>query len=97
MKVLVAEPMSPAAIALLQSQKDWDVVVSNPKEYEAHLADCDALLVRSAVKVKACRASSNSGLAPSNRGVSARFKFRQLASSPSRTRICTNSTLSRLD
>jgi len=53
LKVLVAEPMSPAAIALLQSQKDWDVVVSNPKEYEAHLADCDALLVRSAVKVKA--------------------------------------------
>ena len=45
--------MSPAAIALLQSQKGWDVVVSNPKEYEAHLADCDALLVRSAVKVKA--------------------------------------------
>ena len=53
MKVLVAEPMSPAAIALLQSQKGWDVVISNPKEYEPHLADCEALIVRSAVKVKA--------------------------------------------
>ncbi len=53
MKVLVAEPMSPAAIELLQAQPGWDVVVSNPKEYEPHLADCDALLVRSAVKVKA--------------------------------------------
>src|SRR4029077_14678855 len=26
-------------------------IVSNPKEYAAHLGDCDALLVRSAVKV----------------------------------------------
>jgi len=52
-KVLVAEPMSPAAIELLRSQAGWDVVVSNPKEYEPHLADCEALLVRSAVKVKA--------------------------------------------
>ena len=45
--------MSPAAIELLRSQAGWDVVVSNPKEYEPHLADCEALLVRSAVKVKA--------------------------------------------
>ncbi len=52
MKILVAEPMSPAAIALLQKQSGWNIVVSNPKEYEPHLADCDALLVRSAVKVK---------------------------------------------
>ncbi|WP_321475688.1 phosphoglycerate dehydrogenase [uncultured Paludibaculum sp.] len=53
MKILVAEPLSPAAIALLNKQSGWDIVVSNPKEYEPHLADCDALLVRSAVKVKA--------------------------------------------
>jgi D-3-phosphoglycerate dehydrogenase len=45
--------MSPAALALLQSQSDWDIVISNPKEYEPHLADCDAMIVRSAVKVKA--------------------------------------------
>ncbi|NWF82230.1 MAG: phosphoglycerate dehydrogenase [Bryobacteraceae bacterium] len=53
MKIVVAEPMSPAAIALLKKQEDWNVIVSNPKEYEPQLADCDALLVRSAVKVKA--------------------------------------------
>ncbi|MBI4891302.1 MAG: phosphoglycerate dehydrogenase [Acidobacteria bacterium] len=53
MKILVAEPMSPAAIQLLKQQEGWDVVVSNPKEYEPHLADCEAMLVRSAVKVKA--------------------------------------------
>ncbi len=53
MKIVVAEPMSPAAVALLKQQSDWNVIVSNPKEYEPHLADCDALLVRSAVKVKA--------------------------------------------
>ena len=53
MKVLVAEPMSPAAVELLKRQADWEVVISNPKEYEPHLADCDALVVRSAVKVKA--------------------------------------------
>ncbi len=51
MKILVAEPLAPAAIELLQAQPDWDIVVSDPKGYSAHLADCDALLVRSAVKV----------------------------------------------
>lgn len=51
MKILVAEPLAKAGIELLQSQKGWDVVVSNPKEYAQHLADSDALLVRSAVKV----------------------------------------------
>src|SRR5450756_498954 len=53
MKILVAEPLAPAGIALLQSQPGWDVVISNPKEYAAHLADCEALLVRSAVNVNA--------------------------------------------
>ncbi len=51
MKILIAEPLSPAGIELLQSQPGWDVIVSNPKEYLAHLADADALIVRSAVKV----------------------------------------------
>ena len=51
MKVLVAESMSPAAIEKLKAQPGWEVVVSNPKEYMTHLADCEALLVRSAVKV----------------------------------------------
>jgi D-3-phosphoglycerate dehydrogenase len=53
MKLLVAEQMSPAAIDLLKKQEWIDVVVSDPKSYEPHLADCEALIVRSAVKVKA--------------------------------------------
>ena len=53
MKILVAEPLAPAAIDLLKAQSGWDIVVSDPKGYSSHLADCDALLVRSAVKVTA--------------------------------------------
>ena len=51
MNILIAEPMAAAGIELLQSQDGWKVVVSNPKEYKEHLADADALLVRSAVQV----------------------------------------------
>jgi D-3-phosphoglycerate dehydrogenase len=51
MKILVAEPLAPAALDLLRAQTGWDLVVSNPKGYAEHLADCDALVVRSAVKV----------------------------------------------
>ena len=53
MKILVAEPLAAAGIELLKAQPGWDVVVSNPKEYAQHLADCEALFVRSAVKVNA--------------------------------------------
>jgi D-3-phosphoglycerate dehydrogenase len=53
MNILVAEPLSPAGIELLKAQPGWNVIISNPKEYEQHLATADALLVRSAVKVKA--------------------------------------------
>src|SRR6476620_2626793 len=53
MNILVAEPVSPAGVALLQAQPGWNVIVSNPKDYAAHLAGADALLVRSAVKVNA--------------------------------------------
>src|SRR6266480_2409145 len=51
MNILIAEPVSPAGIELLKSQRDWNVIVSNPKEYAAHLPDADALVVRSAVQV----------------------------------------------
>jgi D-3-phosphoglycerate dehydrogenase / 2-oxoglutarate reductase len=51
MKILVAEPLTPAAMESLRAQQGWDVVVADPKTYENHLDDCDALLVRSAVKV----------------------------------------------
>src|SRR5580693_6380380 len=51
MNVLIAEPMAQAGIELFQAQEGWNVIVSNPKEYAKHLADADALVVRSAVQV----------------------------------------------
>jgi len=51
MNILIAEPMSPAGIELFQAQSGWNVIVSSPKEYSKHLAEADALLVRSAVQV----------------------------------------------
>ncbi|MBV9763100.1 MAG: phosphoglycerate dehydrogenase [Acidobacteriaceae bacterium] len=51
MKVLVAEPLAPAAQEILRAQSGWDVVIADPKTYQQHLADSDALVVRSAVKV----------------------------------------------
>ncbi len=53
MNILIAEPMAPAGIEQFRSQPGWNVIVSNPKEYAQHLADADALLVRSAVQVNA--------------------------------------------
>src|SRR5579872_1976249 len=51
MNVLIAEPMAQAGIELFQAQPGWNVIVSNPKEYAKHLAEADALVVRSAVQV----------------------------------------------
>lgn len=51
MKILVAEPLAPAALELLRAQPGWDVIEADPKTYASHLGDCDALVVRSAVKV----------------------------------------------
>ena len=51
MKILVAEPLAPAALGLLRAQAGWDIIEADPRTYSAHLGDCDALLVRSAVKV----------------------------------------------
>src|SRR6202050_1241866 len=51
MRILIAESLAPGAVKLLQQQPGWEVIVSNPKEYTQHLADADALIVRSAVTV----------------------------------------------
>src|SRR3954451_3923107 len=51
MKILVAEPLAPAAEELLRGESAWDVIISDPKSYASHLSDCDALVVRSAVRV----------------------------------------------
>jgi len=53
MNILIAEPIAPAAVELFQSVAGWKTIVSNPKEYAQHLAEADALLVRSAVQVTA--------------------------------------------
>ena len=39
MNILVAEPLAAAGIELLKAQPGWNVIVSNPKEYAAHLAE----------------------------------------------------------
>ena len=51
MNILIAEPLAPAGIELFQSQPGWNTIVSNPREFTQHLAQADALLVRSAVQV----------------------------------------------
>ena len=51
MNILIAEPLAAAGIELFRSESGWNTIVSNPKEYGQHLADADALLVRSAVQV----------------------------------------------
>ena len=55
MKIVIAEKISPAAIELFRDEDGWSLVT--PEQIEgklsAHLADADALIVRSAVKVDA--------------------------------------------
>jgi D-3-phosphoglycerate dehydrogenase / 2-oxoglutarate reductase len=52
MKILVAEPLFPAAIERLEAQPAWEVILAAPETFAAHIADCDALIVRT-VKVTA--------------------------------------------
>jgi D-3-phosphoglycerate dehydrogenase len=51
MKILVTEPLADAGLELLKSQHGWQVIASNPEEYEEYLRDADALIVRGAVRV----------------------------------------------
>lgn len=51
MNILIAEKLADAGVELFRAQPGWNVIVSNPKEYGAHLADAEALVVRSAVQV----------------------------------------------
>lgn len=53
MKILLAEPLAAPALRLLQAQTDWEVAVSNPKEFQDHLAGADALIVSNAASVTA--------------------------------------------
>lgn len=51
MKILVADALAPACVEMLRAQPEWEIIVSNPKEFHQYLADTDAMLVRSAAKV----------------------------------------------
>lgn len=53
MKIVVAEKISPAALALFAEQSDWIVATPDKANLDAELKDADALLVRSAVFVDA--------------------------------------------
>ena len=51
MTVLVADAVDAAAIEILRAEEEFNVVVSNPTEFRAHLEEAEALIVRSGVKV----------------------------------------------
>ncbi len=54
MKIVLAEKVSPATLALLQQQPGWECVTADKiKSLPDELADADALIVRSAVQVDA--------------------------------------------
>ncbi len=53
MKIVVAEKISPAALALFAEQSDWTVASPDKTTLDAELKNADALLVRSAVFVDA--------------------------------------------
>ena len=59
MKIVLAEKVSPATLAVLKEEPDWNVVTADaiaqlgPGGLESELADADALVVRSAVQVDA--------------------------------------------
>ena len=57
MKIVLAEKVSPATLAVLKQEPDWNVVTADqiaklgPGGLQSELADADALVVRSAVQV----------------------------------------------
>ena len=53
MKIILAEKVSPATLAVLDSEPDWEVLTHDqlPNGLQHALADADALVVRSAVQV----------------------------------------------
>ena len=55
MKIVLAEKVSPATLAVFQQEPSWTVVTPDAIKngLEAELADADALVVRSAVQVTA--------------------------------------------
>ena len=56
MKIVLAEKVSPATLAIFQKEPGWNIVTADqiaPGGLPAELADADALIVRSAVQADA--------------------------------------------
>lgn len=51
MNILIADAIAPAAIDVLKAEPEFNVVVSNAEQYREHLADAEAVLIRSAVRI----------------------------------------------
>ena len=51
MNILIADAIAPAAVDALKAEPEFNVIVSNANEYRKHLADAEAVLIRSAVKM----------------------------------------------
>ncbi len=61
MKIVLAEKVSPATLAILQKEPGWNIVTADqiaPGGLPAELADADALIVRSAVQADAALLAS---------------------------------------
>ncbi len=61
LKIVIAEKVSPATLAILQEQPGWNVITADkivPGGLPAELADADALIVRSAVQADAALLAS---------------------------------------
>src|SRR5262245_6913318 len=58
MKIVIAEPLHAAGVEVLKAQPDWEIVVSNSREYSRHLAEADALLASREAKVTAAQIES---------------------------------------
>ncbi|MDA1314861.1 MAG: phosphoglycerate dehydrogenase [Acidobacteria bacterium] len=53
MNILIADAVSPSALEVLRAEPGWRVIASSPKEFQAHLPDAHALLIRSGAQVTA--------------------------------------------
>lgn len=51
MNILVAETISAAALEIFRSESDWNVTISTPSEFGAHLSEAEALIIRSSTEV----------------------------------------------
>ena len=53
LNILIADAVSPSALEVLRAEPGWRVIASSPTEFQAHLPDTHALLIRSGAQVTA--------------------------------------------